>query len=301
MSVPFIKSGEVLTLFLAGRSYQVLPDHTSYKLIMEKLPTGTEDELLDLVDIQKAVETYSGGNIKIVNDTVYYDNEPVHGTIATRILEFMKQGLPFQPLLNFLENIMQNPSMQSQVECYDFLEHKNLPVTEDGCFLAYKAVRGDFMDKYSGKLSNHVGAVVTMNRAKVDDNRDRGCSAGLHVGALDYVAGYGSIESNDRIVICKINPKDVVSVPKDCSHQKLRTCKYEVVGEYQGELLKPLYASEFSYDNDYDNYEDDDYDDDYWAQFDDECYDYLDREEDEEDDDDDYNYWYRRSRNAGGM
>ena len=63
---------------------------------------------------------------------------------------------------------------------------------------------------------------------------------GLHAGALNYVASYGSVESNDRIVIVKINPADVVSVPSDCNCEKLRTCRYEVVGEYQGELLKPL-------------------------------------------------------------
>ena len=100
-----------------------------------------------------------------------------------------------------------------------------------------------------------------MTRSKVDDDRDRGCSNGLHAGALNYVAGYGSVEANDKIVIVKINPADVVSVPSDCNYEKLRTCRYEVVGEYQGELLKPLYSSVFSeYEDDYDG--EDDYDDD---------------------------------------
>jgi hypothetical protein len=97
------------------------------------------------------------------------------------------------------------------------------------------------------------------------------------------VAGYGSLESGDRIVIVKINPKDVVSVPSDCNYEKLRTCRYEVVGEYEGELLKPLYKADFSQDD----YEDDDeylndYDDAYWDQFDD---------EDESDVDDDEGYF----------
>jgi len=281
MSVPFIMSGEVLTLILKGRSYQVLPDHVSRKLIMEALPTATEDELLELVDVNKAIVAYSDGLVEIKDGQVYYDGEIVHGTIANRIVEFMKNGLPFDPLVKFLKNLMYNPSMQSQQECYDFLDHKNLPITEEGYFLAYKAVRHDFMDKYSGSMNNAVGSIVEMRRAKVNDNRNVGCSQGLHVGALDYVVGYGRIEDNDRIVIVAVNPKDVVSVPTDCGHQKMRVCKYEVVAEYQGELLKPLYSCEFSYENDYDC-DDEELDDEYWNQFDD---------YDEEDDEDDEYEW----------
>ena len=119
-----------------------------------------------------------------------------------------------------------------------------------------------------------------MTRSKVDDDRGRGCSYGLHAGALNYVAGYGSLESGDKIVIVKINPKDVVSVPSDCNYEKLRTCRYEVVGEYQGELLKPLYSADFNYDeNEEDDYLNNEYDAEYWSNF----------EEDEDNDDyDDY-------------
>ncbi|NDB60976.1 hypothetical protein EB001_21400, partial [bacterium] len=191
------------------------------------------------------------------------------------------------PLVNFLHNLMENPSMQSQKELYDFLEHEHLPITEDGYFLAYKAVRSDYKDKYRGVFDNSVGNVCKMTRAKVDDNRSVGCSNGLHAGALNYVASYGSLEAGDRIVIVKINPKDVVSVPSDCNCEKLRTCEYLVVGEYQGELLKPLYSSTFSDEEYHDDDEDTDYgiDNEYWDQFDDEDYD------DEDEDTDSYGFY----------
>lgn len=284
MSVPFMFVDGNLTLVLNNQSYQVLPDHINYRLILEKLPTATTEELLEVVDVQKAVASFSDGLVEIKNGQVFYEGEEVHGSISKRILEFMSKGLPFQPLVNFLNNIMENPSMQSQKELYDFLEHEHLPITEDGFFLAYKAVRSDFKDKYKGVFDNSVGNVCTMTRSKVDDDRGRGCSNGLHAGALNYVAGYGSLESGDRIVIVKINPKDVVSVPSDCNYEKLRTCRYEVVGEYAGELLKPLYKADFSQDS-YDEDEDDylnDYDDAYWAALDE------DDEDDEDEDDADY-------------
>jgi len=280
MSVPFMWVDGNLTVILKNKAHQVLPEHTNYKMILEALPTANEDELLDLVDLEKAVANFSDGLVEVKNGKVLFEGEEVHGSISQRILEFMKKGLPFQPLVNFLNNLMSNPSMQSQKELYDFLEHEHLPITEDGHFLAYKAVRSNYMDKYKGVFDNHVGNVCEMRRAKVDDNRSVGCSNGLHAGALNYVASYGSVESNDRIVIVKINPADVVSVPSDCNCEKLRTCRYEVVGEYQGELLKPLYKSEFGED---DYHEDegslyDEYDEDYWDQYDD---DYDDEDDDE--------------------
>lgn len=276
MSVPFMWVDGNLTVILANKAHQVLPDHTNYNMILEALPTATEDELLDLVDLEKAVANYSNGQVEVKDGVVLFEGEPVHGSISKRILEFMKKGLPFEPLVNFLKNLMENPSMQSQTELYDFLEHENLPITEDGHFLAYKAVTSEFKDKYRGTFDNRVGQVCTMRRAKVDDNRSVGCSQGLHAGALNYVASYGSVEAGDKIVIVKINPMDVVSVPSDCNCEKLRTCRYEVVGEYQGELLKPLYKSEFAEDEYHDDEDDniyDQYDEDYWDQYDEEEYD----------------------------
>lgn len=263
MSVPFMWVDGNLTLVLNNKTYQVLPDHINYKMILEALPTATSDELLEIVDVEKAVSTFSDGLVEIKNGKVLYEGEEVHGSISKRILEFMSKGLPFYPLVNFLHNLMENPSMQSQKELYDFLEHEHLPITEDGHFLAYKAVRNDFKDKYKGVFDNSVGQVVKMQRAKVDDDRARGCSDGLHAGALNYVAGYGSVESGDRIVIVKINPRDVVSVPSDCNCEKLRTCRYEVVGEYQGELLKPLYSASLDNGIDYEDEDEDEYDHDY--------------------------------------
>ena len=289
MAVPFMFVDGNLTLVLNNQSYQVLPDHINYKLILESLPTATAEELLEVVDVQKAVAVFSDGLVEIKNGQVLYEGEEVHGSISKRILEFMSKGLPFQPLVNFLNNIMENPSMQSQKELYDFLEHEHLPVTEDGHFLAYKAVRSDFKDKYRGLFDNSVGQVCTMQRAKVDDDRGRGCSNGLHAGALNYVASYGSLENGDLIVIVKINPRDVVSVPSDSNYEKLRTCRYEVVGQYAGELLKPLYKADFSQDD----YEDDDedclseYDESYWDKFDEE--DDLNDDEEDDDTEDSYN------------
>lgn len=248
MSCPFVYVNGTLNLVLGNKMVQVSPDHPSYGLIKKSLATATEAELLKMVDVEKSmqdfVEKESKGKAVVSNGNVYFNGKVVHNTISNRILDFMREGLPFAHLLRFMENVALNPSFNSQNELFDFLENKGLPITEDGCFLAYKAIRQDWLDKYSGTISNAIGTVVEVSRGSVDDNRGNECSKGLHCGALDYVYSYGG--GDDRIVIVKVNPADAVSVPKDHAFQKLRTCRYEVVSEFVGELKSPLYTAKAS-------------------------------------------------------
>jgi hypothetical protein len=57
------------------------------------------------------------------------------------------------------------------------------------------------------------------------------------VGALGYV---NSFRQGGKIVICKVDPADVVCVPYDSSQQKMRVCKYLVVGFFTGQLPDTL-------------------------------------------------------------
>jgi len=85
---------------------------------------------------------------------------------------------------------MSNPSMTSRNELFLFLEAANLPITEDGCFLAYKAVTSDFKDKHSRKFDNSPGVTLEMPRRDVDDNREQTCSYGFHAAAYEYAKGF---------------------------------------------------------------------------------------------------------------
>jgi hypothetical protein len=48
-------------------------------------------------------------------------------------------------------------------------------------------------------------------------------------------------------VIVEVDPADVVSVPYSDAN-KLRTCKYRVVSDYQGALDNPLHSPESPYE-----------------------------------------------------
>ena len=71
----------------------------------------------------------------------------------------------------------------------------------------------------------------------------------------EYASTFGGPDA--RLVIVKINPADVVSVPKDCDCQKLRTSRYEVVKDFEQVYKKPLNTEFSDYDEDYDDEEED--------------------------------------------
>jgi hypothetical protein len=94
-----------------------------------------------------------------------------HGTVFQcqrcsrgTIMDMINQGYPFEPMLNFLDNMSQNPSDHAIVELFEFMENKNMPITPDGHFLAYKAVRGDYKDLYSHTFDNSVGSTCEIER-----------------------------------------------------------------------------------------------------------------------------------------
>jgi hypothetical protein len=182
------------------------------------------------------------GKAEVRGDTVFVNDVPVHNVIAERIISLASRGFPVDPILRFLELVLQNPNSKAQLELYDFLSNRNLPLTEDGHFLAYKRVRDDWLDIYSATIDNSIGRVVEVPRESVDSDRSNHCSHGLHVGALDYVNNYSS---GGHIVIVKVNPMDVVSVPTDCNFMKLRTCRYEVLREMHTKdpLEQPCYST----------------------------------------------------------
>jgi len=186
------------------------------------------------------------------NGVLNWDGIKMPNMFTSTILDMVKQGFPFEPMLNFLDNMSQNPSDHAIVELFDFMENKHMPITMDGHFLAYKAVNPNFKDLYSGTFDNSVGSVCSVPRSQVDGNRDNGCGKGLHVGAIDYAKSYGGInldedgdnDGGNQLMICKVNPRDVVSVPTDCKFQKLRTCRYEVVSKFDSVFDKIIHMTE---------------------------------------------------------
>ena len=253
-SIPFvIKTNGSITLYLKGECMTVALDHPNYNKIVDALKNGEHDKIENLVNVAKAVTSYAKGQVRVDNGQVFYGDFLVSNTLTNRILKMMADGFKVDHMLRFLDNLMANPSARAVAETYTFLENFGLPITDDGCFLAYKAVRSDYTDIHSGKFDNHIGLSPSMPRNQVDDNYGVDCSQGLHVGALDYVVSYGHFtkgeprsENGNRLLIVKVNQNKVVSVPKFEGHTKMRVCEYTVVSEILDvvkELDKVVYTA----------------------------------------------------------
>jgi len=235
--IPYILTDNSLTVVVNGKAHTMDRSNPAFSQAVEYLNLEDAEKLEGMFDTSKAVEDYADGNITIQEGVVRYQDYEVHNHVVDRILDFMRGGLPYKPLIKFLDKLMANPSRRAVSELYTFLEHKAMPLTPDGNFLAYKGVKSDFTDWHSGKFSNDVGAVNEMPRNFVCDDADIGCSDGFHAGSLDYAEGFGN---GGNLMVVEIDPADVVSVPTDCNCQKLRTCKYKVVSLFKRKLEEPL-------------------------------------------------------------
>jgi len=245
----FILTDTGITVFANAIRYSIPATHPQYT-ILNKAIGERNQELFDsiLVGLQspKIIKKAAEAGIVIKNGNVFYNGQVVEDVFADKLSSLFKQGFEnLDGYKNYLANLMENPSASSRAELSDFLRYKELAITPDGHFLAYKGVNEDYWSCHGnsktkvksgkvnrfGQILNSIGSLIEVDRGQVDDNRNKHCSFGLHIGSLDFVRGYA------KIVVVKVNPRDVVSVPNDCSCQKARVCAYEVVEDFSKEIV----------------------------------------------------------------
>ena len=240
MSFPYLIQGKNIVVVVGNVSHTVSSSHISYDKIKQAIKANDWDTVQDCIEPKKVVLEYGQGHVSIQGTKLFWKGDELHSSLAVRLIDMYQDGFPIEPMINFMENLMLNPSKRAVTELYKFLEKGNLPITPDGHFLAYKKVRNDYLDIHSGSMNNSVGQVVEMERNQVDDDKDRTCSTGLHFCSLAYLTHFGG--SDSRTVIVKINPRDVVSIPSDYNDAKGRACRYEVVDEINAEAADAFKA-----------------------------------------------------------
>jgi len=239
-NLSYIITNQSISVFFDGQSKVITKDHQVFNDLKDAIKANDVGRIKTLLDVKKNIEEFGEGKVALKDGIVYYEGKPINSYLTRKIVELQREGFKITPLLKFLENLEENPSYRAREELYQFLEYGKLPITEDGYFIAYKKVRGDYKDIYSGQFDNSVGAVCEMDRRNVDDDSSRTCSAGLHFASREYMSHYGAGTGN-KVMAVKINPKDVVAIPQDYNNTKGRCCRYEVVAELsKGETFDTL-------------------------------------------------------------
>lgn len=118
-----------------------------------------------------------------------------------------------------------------------FLKRGDLPLTKDGNIIAYKRLAHQISNGISGYTDVHsrtvfqcVGDVVQMDATRVDRNRRKDCSVGLHIARRGYLRSFNGAHT----VVVLIRPEDVIAVPHN-TPDKVRVAKYQIIFELSPE------------------------------------------------------------------
>lgn len=256
-----------ITVFVNGEMYVASNlSHENFEDIVAAA-LAEDESIVDMFDHQKVVtkrfEKVSD-RVSVANGTVFFDGDPVDSTLTRQILRFVEEDSDFMPLVNFFEKVQQNPNEHSREQLYRWLNDRDFSIAPDGDFLAYKGVQsgenGVWVSVHSGtaivdgeivtgNIPNPIGSVIEMPRSEVQHDPSVACHTGLHAGTWDYASGFAR-----TVLLVKINPRDVVSVPTDARDQKLRVCRYTVVEKvtspYSEALVDLAADDDVEYDDD---------------------------------------------------
>lgn len=228
-----------LTVFTSGEQITIPDTDPDFSRALDYLQQNRLDEIYALATryINRAREVvhavFKNVTVEFVHGQVIVNGRAVakDTAIVNRIIEFAERGLPTKHLLSFLARVQRNPDPRVRTDVFDWIEKNNMPITADGCFIAFKIVKNDYWDIYTGNTFYHaVGNVIEMPREEVNDNPNKTCSRGAHFCGEGYIPYYGT-QAGSRIVTLKIAPEDVVAFPIDYNLAKGRAYKYEVIGE----------------------------------------------------------------------
>jgi len=206
------------------RSTIAADDEKRYKAAIAAIKADNHDKLMDLAFPRRGVQKYSMHDMDVKNGNLTHKGKKVEPYLAKIIIKLKDQGLPYEYLLKFWERLALNPEPSSINQLYKFLEHNEIPITPDGYIMAWKSVTSDMLDHHSRRVKYQLGQITKMDRSKVVCDPRQACGPGLHVGSYSFAKGF----SNGILLEILVDPKDVVSVPNDSSHQKCRVCQLYV-------------------------------------------------------------------------
>lgn len=258
---PYSVNDQGWTFFVDNRPICVPANSPIYADIMDAVTENDYDTLMDLLSenkvqtaFKKLVFADKSGNFKILENestgdkSISYtdDSGKTHilpDVLTNKLTALYDKRIDMERYVNFVRNVYLNPNPDSIAELFDFLSYKELPITQNGTFIAYKGVREDLysvnankqtrvlsgvVDDY-GHIKNSLNTKIAVHTEDVDPDRRNECSNGLHVGSYDYASQWGSV-----VLAVEVNPRYVISVPMDCSFQKCRVSQYKVLTVVDG-------------------------------------------------------------------
>jgi len=220
-AVAYVMKESFIQVLIPGKGpFTLNKTHPTFNKLKAALKAKKWKQVPRLVNLAESIAIAIHGEVEVTNGVVKYKGRPVHSTLTDRILDMIKHEKPIKHMLKFMDNLYLNPSDRAVHSFYDWLVDNGLPITDDGCFLAYKSVDWDFKDTHTKSVDNRPGQIIMMSRKVANTDYDNQCSTGFHVCSKKYGL-YGT-----RVLAVKVNPKHVLSAPEG---GKMRVTQYEVL------------------------------------------------------------------------
>lgn len=243
----FIVTDETITVVVGSTPYVIAVGQPRWGPLLEAI---TAEDWEKVVHITTEVEQLrdstlvSEGELEVRDGRIFWRGNQFNGYLVNTILRMIREQEDYQPLLNFLRRLQQNPSHRVVQGLFRWVEAGEMKITPDGLIVAFKKVREDYTDCYSGKVDNSVGARPWKERNEIHDEPEETCAeSGLHFCSKNYLDRYRTTTTwKDRIMVIHVDPADVVSFPKSDEH-KGRACTYRVVDEIRREDDPELYLA----------------------------------------------------------
>ena len=155
--VNYIITDHSITVNFDGQTHTIPRGEKLGDQLIEALRERRLADIPNLISTARRIENLSEGNFTVRDGVIFVKGQPVPNQLGQKILRFSNEGLPFEPLVKFAENLQRNPSFRAVNELFQFLEKNDHPITDNGNFIAYKGVRGNFTDIHSGTFDNSIG------------------------------------------------------------------------------------------------------------------------------------------------
>lgn len=220
-AIPFVLKDNYLQVTLPGHPFALDSSHPTFERMKRAIKKKNWKAIPKLVSLAESISNETKGSIIVKKGRVYFKNREVHSALTDRIIQMFKKGKPVKHLLSFMDNLYKNPSDTAVQSFYSWLIDNDLPITDDGCFLAYKSVNRNNKDTHSNTVDNSPGQVIMMATKVANRDYDTQCSTGFHVCSKQYGV-YG-----DKTMAVKVDPRYVLSAVEG----KMRVTQYEVLKE----------------------------------------------------------------------
>ena len=122
MSYPYLIQGKNIVVIIDNQPHTVTSTHIGYEKLKQAIKDSDWDTVKQVVDPAKEILNYGQGHVAVQGSKVFYKDRELVGVMTQRLIEMYQDGFPVEPLILFMENLMQNPSKRAVDELYKFLE-----------------------------------------------------------------------------------------------------------------------------------------------------------------------------------